>query len=190
MEIILKRYDFSSSQLSLRLCLFKAALLSFCSQLHEHHLFFVLQIHVRIMPSISSAVPLVFHPVRHLPPTAQAHVSVAASANQGLSSRDGAVCQWKNVAAWMKTTTIMRSDILRGTFSCIIMSWRQQIISLPAVNAGVMLLEEYSVTCQYWSFLLLLLLLPLLFSAWWGCKWWRLFKVVPLCRQLHFGMCW
>lgn len=79
-------------------------------EFYNQHIFFVLQFHVQIMPSILSVVQLVLPPVRHLPlPTAQAHVSVAASANQGLSSRDVAVCQWKNVVAWMKTTTITRS---------------------------------------------------------------------------------
>lgn len=29
-----------------------------------------------------------------------------------------------------------------------------------------------------------------LFSARWGRIWWWLFKVVPLLRELHFGMCW
>lgn len=57
-------------------------------------------------------VQLVSPPVWNPPPTVPASVSVAASANQGLSSRDDAVCHWRNVVAWMTRTITLRSDVI------------------------------------------------------------------------------
>ena len=64
-------------------------------------------------------VQLVSPPAWNPPPTVLARVSVAASANQGLSSRDATVCRWRNVAVWMTRIIIMRSDVLVGIYICI-----------------------------------------------------------------------
>lgn len=64
-------------------------------------------------------VQLVSPPAWNPPPTVLAPVSVAASANQGLSSRDATVCRWSNAAVWITTIIIMRSDVLVDIYICI-----------------------------------------------------------------------
>ncbi len=61
------------------------------------------------MQCMCTAVQLVSLLVWSPPPTVLAAVSVAASANLDLSSREHAVCHWRTVAVWMSRITIMRS---------------------------------------------------------------------------------
>lgn len=110
-------------------------------------------------------VQLVSPPVWNLPPTAPALVSVAASANQGLSSRDGVVCHWRNVAVWMTRITIMRSDIPVNIPMCIHL-WSLQRHNGMTVNEKVALCSSHGIqytisTDPFLNFV----------SAWRDCVW-------------------
>lgn len=88
--------------------------------------------------------PLVWSP----PPTVLDPVSVAAFVNQGLSSRDDAVCHLRNVAVWMARITIMRSDILVHIPMCIHSAVAQEVERAPPCCMGKILNPELFCQCM------------------------------------------
>ena len=115
------------------------------------------QNHALLMQSILNVVQLVSPPVWNPPPTVLAPVSVAASANQGSSSRDGAVCHWRNVAVWMTRITIMRSDVLDNIPICI------HCCLVKIYNGKTVNDKKVVQSCYTRYFLPILILCPILF---------------------------